>query len=291
MGEGNRSPKNGETQVSWNKAKAAAFVKEVEELQEAIKYCDSSAFIDGLSDSLDHASMGTVQLVKEIVSPLIFDGYTDSRHCVRCHKEYTEQENDDTACVFRCTGGGHPFTVKGAIKQSYYMMECCGRVFKEVDSWDYSNVICIEARHTDDPDKVKYFNPTREHSVYEESKTAIPLGSNNPKVVTCAIKGCGKQDPHQYIGYSGSLLEADANPKHCYLEDDYEMASHLNEGYDFILWSILTAAVKRSRKFEDVDEELVCFPLPEHTTDLKVVRYSVHDLQSEEKGQGTGAGT
>ncbi|KAG8739223.1 hypothetical protein FRC10_005880 [Ceratobasidium sp. 414] len=200
MAEQNKKRKiDGEDRAPWSKATAAAFVKDVEALQEAIQYCDAFAFTETLSESLDQASMDTIQMVKELVTPILLDGNTDNRHCVRCHESYTEQDNHGTACIIQCSGKLHAFALKTTPKQSYYMAECCGRVFKVVDGWNYTNLVCIEERHTDDPDVVKYFDPNRGQKAEDvkskdgKPKDAVPLESNNPNVLACAVKGCGKK--------------------------------------------------------------------------------------------------
>ncbi|KAG8793862.1 hypothetical protein FRC12_001311 [Ceratobasidium sp. 428] len=106
MGEDDKKRRlDDEDEAAWNKAKAEAFVKEVEELQEAIKYADSDTFTESLADSLDEVSTKTVQLVKELVAPILLDGYEDSRHCVRCHEAYTEKDNHASACITLCNSG------------------------------------------------------------------------------------------------------------------------------------------------------------------------------------------
>ncbi|KAG8708112.1 hypothetical protein FRC08_000098 [Ceratobasidium sp. 394] len=200
MTEENKKRKlDDEGRASWSKAEAAAFVKDVEEIQEAIKYSDPCAFTEKLSGSLDQASMSTIQVVKELVTPILLDGITDDRHCVRCHETYQERDNHGAACIIRCSGTFHHFAVKTISKQSYFPTECCGQVFKNVADWNYTNLACIEDRHTDDPDVVDYFNPDRGLKAEEERskdgkpKNAVPLGSNNPKVLACAVKGCAKK--------------------------------------------------------------------------------------------------
>ncbi|KAG9105506.1 hypothetical protein FRC07_009227, partial [Ceratobasidium sp. 392] len=90
-----------EDHISWNKAKAAAFVKDVEELQRTIESCDAEDFTKRLSDSLDGASTNTVQFVKELVAPILLDGHTNPKHCVQCHSTYLEKDNHSSACVIR----------------------------------------------------------------------------------------------------------------------------------------------------------------------------------------------
>ncbi|KAG8698019.1 hypothetical protein FRC09_007479 [Ceratobasidium sp. 395] len=195
MGEDSKKRKlEGKDETPWNKAKAEAFVKEVEELQEAIKYADSDTFTESLADSLDEVSTKTVQLVKELLTPILLDGYEDSRHCVRCHEAYTEKDNHASACIILCGSKFHAFALKAAPAQSYVMTDCCGRVFKNIGTWNYSKITCIEARHTDDPNVVLYYDPTRGQRPDDgKPKDATPLEKNNPNVLACAVKGCGKQ--------------------------------------------------------------------------------------------------
>ncbi|KAG8794886.1 hypothetical protein FRC12_020523 [Ceratobasidium sp. 428] len=195
MSEGNKKRKlEDEDDGPWSKAKAEAFVKEVEELQEAIKYCDAWDFTTNLSESLDEASTKTVQLVKELVTPILLDGYTDSRHCVRCHKSYTEKDNHTGACIIRCSGQRHPFTLAATPTVPYLMSECCGRVFKDVKNWKYTKLVCVEERHTTDPDEVIYFDPNRWQNMEDgKPKDAEHLGNNNPTVLPCVVKGCNKE--------------------------------------------------------------------------------------------------
>ncbi|KAG9118845.1 hypothetical protein FRC07_006439 [Ceratobasidium sp. 392] len=195
MTEENKKRKlDDEELIPWNKAKAEAFVKDVEELQEAIKYADANAFTENLADSLNEASMKTVQLVKELVTPILLDGYDDPRHCARCHESYTERDNHASACIILCSGKLHSFALKMTPMQPYVLMECCGRIFKHLSNWKYSELTCTEERHTDNPDEVLYYDPSRRQGVDDgKPKDAIPLEKNNPNVVACAVKGCGKK--------------------------------------------------------------------------------------------------
>ncbi|KAG8708113.1 hypothetical protein FRC08_000099 [Ceratobasidium sp. 394] len=179
-----------DNRASWTKANASAFVKDVEELQGAIKYCAAFAFTEALSKSLDQASMERIQLVKEVVSPFLLDGHTDSRHCVRCHQAYTEKDNHEGACIIRCAGNLHHLTLKADPEQLYYLTECCGRVFKHATSLNHTKLVCIEERHTDNPDLVDFFDLNYGRNA--KHGKPVPLGSNNPTVLTCEAKGCGK---------------------------------------------------------------------------------------------------
>ncbi|KAG8708114.1 hypothetical protein FRC08_000100 [Ceratobasidium sp. 394] len=177
-----------EDRISWTKEKAAAFVKDVAEIQEAIRYCNADAFTDNFANLLGETPMDTVQIVKELISPILLDGNKGVKHCVRCHKTYTEADNHYAACIIHCTGPFQPFSLYTSF-QSYRMANCCGRVFEDVNSWDYTKVVCIKERHTDDPREVIFFDPNRKHA---RSKDAAPLGTNNWNVLTCETKGCGK---------------------------------------------------------------------------------------------------
>ncbi|KAG9078839.1 hypothetical protein FRC06_008142 [Ceratobasidium sp. 370] len=122
MRQGNKKRKlMDEDHTAWNKEMAAAFVKDVEEIQEAIKCCDTDAFAASLAESLDEASMHTIEVVKGLISPILLDEYKDAKHCVRCHKTYTEQENHGSACVIPCASALQPFALRIRPQQPYLM--------------------------------------------------------------------------------------------------------------------------------------------------------------------------
>ncbi|RDB24130.1 hypothetical protein Hypma_008665 [Hypsizygus marmoreus] len=115
-----------------------------------------------------------------LLAPLASDAKT-SRHCVRCHQEYSENTNDNQACKIK-----HGMSdADGDLHSDYsdtcmITLYCCGKQHLKDEmptEW------CIVASHTTNPEDVMYYD--------EEEDERDDRG--NERVVNCEEFGCMKK--------------------------------------------------------------------------------------------------
>ncbi|KAG9089896.1 hypothetical protein FS749_000960, partial [Ceratobasidium sp. UAMH 11750] len=81
MSEGNKKRKLSiEDDSRWSKRKAATFIDEVDNLQQSLKKCHATTFVQALVDSLDDCQPQSIRALKALVDPILVAN-TDPRHC------------------------------------------------------------------------------------------------------------------------------------------------------------------------------------------------------------------
>ncbi|KDR74892.1 hypothetical protein GALMADRAFT_269097 [Galerina marginata CBS 339.88] len=125
-----------------------------------------------LLESLTKASPAQLKALSSIFAPLLSQARV-IKHCVRCHQEYSENENNKTACEIEHNEFGEYERTMIGYEEMTTTLLCCGISFEEDDG--HPGTSCILAFHTTYPEEVEYYD--------EDDGT-------NENVVTCSEAGC-----------------------------------------------------------------------------------------------------
>ncbi|KAG8708811.1 hypothetical protein FRC09_001015, partial [Ceratobasidium sp. 395] len=183
---------------------SSSALKDANDLKNALKGCDTVAFVQALTRSLDNMSPNTLQTLKTTLIPLIQPD-TSQKHCVRCHNTYLESSNTIESCIIKCSkpketdmrddDADRPW------ENNLWEFPCCGNIIgsEEVsdpygddsedpdtcaDNNDYG--VCQTLKHTTDPTSVKY------HVYRSEKKLekGVNYSGRNRNIRTCKMVGC-----------------------------------------------------------------------------------------------------
>ncbi|KAG9106891.1 hypothetical protein FRC07_008723 [Ceratobasidium sp. 392] len=186
--------------IIWSsKTRNARRLRDVKALKRALRGCNSRVFVQALADSLDDARSETIQTFATTLLPLAKPD-TTPRHCVRCHRTYTEPTNTIKSCSIICT---EPERTNLPDQESdrpwddcMWQFPCCGQLATndEVVNGEWEGVegfefdVCFTAKHTTDPTLVKYC-----YLDEDEQGDEIDYSGMNENVRTCKAMGCGKK--------------------------------------------------------------------------------------------------
>ncbi|KDR74894.1 hypothetical protein GALMADRAFT_566515 [Galerina marginata CBS 339.88] len=130
-----------------------------------------------LIKSLPKATPEELKGLSTLLAPLS-DQAGDRKHCLRCHVEYSDNENHKKACKIEHNEEGDSERTNVGSDEMTTTLFCCGIKF-DAEHTGCPTRFCIEALHTTDPRKVVY---------YDEDKW-----KGNENVIPCAQAGCLKK--------------------------------------------------------------------------------------------------
>ncbi|KDR74902.1 hypothetical protein GALMADRAFT_280214, partial [Galerina marginata CBS 339.88] len=107
-----------------------------------------------LLGSLTKASPEQLKALFSMLAPLLSQARV-IKHCVRCHLEYSENENHKTACEIDHNEFGESERTVIGYEDMTTTLSCCGISFEENNGRPRRS--CILALHTTNPEKVKYY--------------------------------------------------------------------------------------------------------------------------------------
>ncbi|KDR74895.1 hypothetical protein GALMADRAFT_249809 [Galerina marginata CBS 339.88] len=132
-----------------------------------------------LIKSLTKATPEELKGLSTLLAPLSVQA-GDKKHCVRCHVEYSDNENHQKACkIEHNKEGDYEQTNIGSDEMTMTMtLYCCGIEFDSDDS--PPTRFCIVEAHTTDLGEVMYYDDATEDG-------------DNENVISCAKAGCSKK--------------------------------------------------------------------------------------------------
>lgn len=148
-------------------------------LQTLLKSSTSQKIQACLLQSLENASVAEQETLSVLLAPLTAEAGV-SRHCVRCHHAYTENENHSHACKIKHNDEGDSERTEIGYEDMTTTLSCCGAVFDSEDGPDTE--YCILAQHTTNSDDVVYYEDGNEGD-----------DGVNEHVVSCESRGCSKK--------------------------------------------------------------------------------------------------
>ncbi|KAG8701334.1 hypothetical protein FRC09_005429 [Ceratobasidium sp. 395] len=126
-----------------------------EELHDKLSGCRNNKIGMALLDSIQTATPVELRAIQSLLAPLL-ESITAQLHCVRCHKQYTEPTNYESACAVE--HGRDADSEKIGVGMYRFTFSCCGEVV-ENSSFDLSiGDFCFVGSHTTDEEEVDYYD-------------------------------------------------------------------------------------------------------------------------------------
>ncbi|KAF8060880.1 hypothetical protein FPV67DRAFT_1511938 [Lyophyllum atratum] len=132
-----------------------------------------------LLETIKKASPGQLEGLSSLLAPLTPKS-KELVHCVRCHEEYRESENNEEACQIEHDDDGEDEEFSSDEGEPRFVRSCCMDVWDGED--DSYQPYCVEDCHTTDPTEVQYHDDDR----YRGEGT-------NMTVMRCSEAGCSKK--------------------------------------------------------------------------------------------------
>ncbi|KDR74896.1 hypothetical protein GALMADRAFT_1334411 [Galerina marginata CBS 339.88] len=138
-----------------------------------------------LIEYLTKASPAQLETLLSVFSPLLSQART-IKHCLRCHQEYSDNENHKAACKIEHNEDGESERTMIGYEDMTTTLLCCGISFEDKDG--HPGTSCIVAFHTTNLEDVEYY--CDEDDEHEDNNGNNGNKGTNENVITCLKAEC-----------------------------------------------------------------------------------------------------